>query len=269
MLDPEIEGYYLRTRESARLDQQEGELERVRTQSILARFLPSAPAVVFDVGGASGVHAFWLAERGYQVHLVDPVEKHLDEARAIEAESEVRLASISPGDARKLDAPDQSADAVLLFGPLYHLPDRAQRRLALSEARRILKPAGVLLSAGVSRFASLLDGLRTGAFHDPAFREIIAADLGSGEHRNPSGDPAWFTTAYFHRPEELAGEAAEFFADVRVIAIEGPLWMAAKFRAAWADRAERERLLEFLEQIESEPSIAGASAHFIASGRAA
>ncbi len=267
MLDPEIEGYYLRTRESARLQADEGELERARTQSILARLLPPAPALVYDIGGAAGVYAFWLAERGYLVHLIDPVSEHLDEARAIEAESEVRLASIMQGDARRIDAPDRSADAVLMLGPLYHLPDRDGRRQALSETHRILKPGGIVCAAAISRFASLIDGVRTGAFHDAGFREIVAADLATGEHRNASRDPAWFTTAYFHRPEELAKEVAEFFDDVRLIAIEGPVWMAAKFQAAWAGRVERARLLEFLEQIESEPSILGASAHIIAAGR--
>src|SRR5258707_821110 len=53
--------------------------------------------------------------------------------------------------------PGASQDAVLLFGPLYHLTDAADRRQALSEARRVLRPGGRLLAMAVCRFASLLD----------------------------------------------------------------------------------------------------------------
>ena len=267
MLSPEIEGYYLRTRESARLAGVEGELERVRTQSILARHLPPAPAVLYDIGGAAGVYAFPLAELGYQVHLIDPVERHLEDARAVEAESEVRLASIRGGDARQLDIADANADAVLLLGPLYHLTDRSERMRAVREARRILKPGGILFAAAISRFASLIDGVATGAFSDPQFRDIVARDLETGEHRNPSDNPAYFTTAHFHRPEELSSEVGEIFQDVRLVAVEGPVWMAAHFRQIWEHADLRAKLLEHLEKVEAEPSILGTSAHILAIGK--
>jgi len=38
--------------------------------------------VVVDVGGAAGVYAFPLAKQGYEVHLIDPVELHLEQARS-------------------------------------------------------------------------------------------------------------------------------------------------------------------------------------------
>jgi ubiquinone/menaquinone biosynthesis C-methylase UbiE len=65
------------------------------------------------------------------------------------------------GDARGLSEPDQSQDAVLLFGPLYHLTDGAHRRQALSEARRVLRPGGRLLAMAVSRFAKPLLTMRS------------------------------------------------------------------------------------------------------------
>jgi ubiquinone/menaquinone biosynthesis C-methylase UbiE len=166
---PEIQEHYLKVQESQRLLSEQGELEKLRTQAILASHLPLAPAHVFDVGGGAGVHAFWLAEQGYQVHLIDPVELHLEQARCQAAASGVALASISLGDARKLDMSSGIADAVLLLGPLYHLTERLERMRALDEARRILKPRSVLLAAGISRFASLIDGLSRGFFQDTAF----------------------------------------------------------------------------------------------------
>jgi len=174
LISREIEAHYQQVSESERLLDGIGELERLRTQAILARHLPPPPAVIFDVGGAAGVYAFPLAGQGYEVHLIDPVALHLEQARARAAGSGIELASIAQGDARRLDVPDGSADAVLLLGPLYHLVEHADRLRALREARRILKPGGVLLAAAVSRFASLIDGLSRGSFADPGFRNIVA-----------------------------------------------------------------------------------------------
>jgi hypothetical protein len=111
------------------------------------------------------------------------------------------------------------------------------RLQALREAHRILKPRGVLFAAAISRFASLIDGLASGFFQDPEFRKIIAADLASGQHRNPTNHPFYFTTTYFHRPEELADEVrGAGFADVETLAIEGPAWSTAQFLQAWNEQ---------------------------------
>jgi hypothetical protein len=92
---------------------------------------------------------------------------------------------------------------VLLFGPLYHLTEAADRRQALGEARRVLAPSGRLLAMAVCRFASLLDGLYKGWLDDPDFRPIVDQDLADGQHHNPDpvGGPEFFTTACFHTPD--------------------------------------------------------------------
>jgi ubiquinone/menaquinone biosynthesis C-methylase UbiE len=268
LIPKEIQAHYLQGQESERLSNPWGELERLRTQSILARNLPSAPAVILDVGGGAGAYAFPLAQQGYQVYLIDPVELHLEQARSHGEKSGVRLTSITQGDARALDFADSSADAVLLLGPLYHLAERADRLRALAEARRVLKSKGVLFAASISRFASLIDGLSRGFFHDAEFRKIVEADLAHGLHLNPTNHHAYFTTAYFHRPEEFAAEVGEAgFRDVQILAIEGPAWSTALFRETWDDAVQRQRLLEFLTLIEREPSIQGASAHVMAVAR--
>src|SRR4051794_13680018 len=120
--DPEVVAHYNAGREEDRLTAEGAPLELVRTQEILLRYLPPPPAVVLDVGGGPGVYAFWIAERGYTVHLMDPVPLHLEQARARAGNSaSTALATISLGDARRLEFEIGSADAVLLLGPLYHL----------------------------------------------------------------------------------------------------------------------------------------------------
>ena len=132
--------YYSKGQEQNRLLSRHA-LERERTQELLTRYLPPAPAMVLDVGGAAGVYALWLAKLGYAVHVIDPVPLHIAQAKAASSDQpEHPLASAALGDACRLDWPDASADAVLMLGPLYHLTERADRLQALREGYRVLKP---------------------------------------------------------------------------------------------------------------------------------
>jgi ubiquinone/menaquinone biosynthesis C-methylase UbiE len=267
----EVAAYYALGLERDRLDGGPGALELARTQALLERYLPPAPAVVADVGGGPGRYAVWLAERGYRVHLVDPVLLHVEQARiAARARPGAALASAEVGDARALRMPDASADAVLLMGPLYHLTERAERLQVLAEARRVCRQGGVIIAAAISRFASTLDGLRGGYLEDPAFEAVAAGDRRDGRHRNPTGDPAYFTTAYFHRPEELAAECAGVgLVHEATLAVEGPGWFLPDLDARLADERRRAVLLAALAAIEVEPTLLGVSAHLIAVARRA
>jgi ubiquinone/menaquinone biosynthesis C-methylase UbiE len=188
--------YYDRGDEQGRLGDW-GRLEFLRTRELLQRFLPAPPATVLDVGGAAGAYAVPLAAEGYEVHLVDPIALHVEQALAASAaQREGSLASAVVGDARELPFADASADIVLMLGPLYHLTEAADRTRALREARRTLRPGGVLAAAAIMRFASTLDGIAQGFMLEPGFEEIVERDLDDGQHRNPDAHPGWFTTAY-------------------------------------------------------------------------
>ena len=264
MVTSEILAYYGRGNEEQRLTASVGRLEWIRTWDILERHVPPAPSRVLDVGGGTGVYALPLAERGHRVHLIDAVPLHVERARALSATSAAPLAGATLGDARKLDVADETFDVVLLFGPLYHLTERRERLDALAEARRVLVPGGLLLSAHISRFASACDGIRDGGLRNPAFAAIVDRDLIDGIHLNPTNRPDWFTTAYLHRPEEIRSEIED--AGLRfddLVAVEGPAWMSPDLDAWLDDDAARERLLDVLRRLEKEPSLIGASAHIL------
>ncbi|WUX81429.1 class I SAM-dependent methyltransferase [Streptomyces sp. NBC_01426] len=125
-----------------------GRLEFERTQELLRRYLPPAPARVLDVGGGPGTHAGWLTEEGNEVLLLDPVPKHVEQARERAPRCVAQL-----GDARDLDVEAGTFDAVLLLGPLYHLAERGDRLAALREASRVVVPGGVVAAAGISRYS--------------------------------------------------------------------------------------------------------------------
>lgn len=260
--DDAILRHYEAIREEDRITAGLGQLELVRTQELLRRYLPPPPARVLDVGGGTGVHATWLAADGYEVHVVDLSPRHVDRVR-------VDLGSLGVtaevGDARDLAQPNGAFDVVLLFGPLYHLTERAARLRALREARRVTRPSGLIAAAAISRFASLFDGLARGFLFDFEFRRIVDQDLHYGQHRNPDNRPHWFTTAYFHHPQELFDEIKATELEVlELVGIEGLAGWLTHLAVRWDARADREAILYAARAIEGEPTLLGLSAHLLA-----
>jgi SAM-dependent methyltransferase len=255
-VEPDILAYYDQGRERTRLESI-GRLEFLRTQELLRRYLPRPPAAVLDVGGGAGVHALPLMAAGHTVTLIEPVELHVDQARAVGVDALV-------GDSRHLPLEDDAADASLLLGPLYHLTEETDRLAALTEARRVTRTGGVLVAACISRFASTYDGLTLHYLDDPAFQRIVEDDLATGQHRNPDRRPGWFTTAYLHRPADMVREVTRAgWSDVSLMAVEGPGAFADP--GYWLDGSDRQAtLLRAIRRVESEPSILGASPHLVA-----
>lgn len=269
ILSDEIQSFYSRYDEAGRLDSPEGQLEKLRTRELMGRYLPPPPAVILDVGGGSGVHAFWLAEQGYHVHLIDAVPRHVDQAA--ETNGQIKrnpLASVKLGDARHLDHEDSSVDGVLLFGPLYHLTEKQERLHALREAYRVMRSGGVVMAAAITRFASMIVALLEGRVGDPVFTPIYESDLRDGKHRNPTGDLTYFTDSYFHYPLELKDEIiAAGFKFEALLAIEGPARLIRNFDQDWEDEEIRGNLLAIVRQVEAEPNLWGVSAHIMGIGK--
>lgn len=261
--------YYRKYNEQVRLKQSTGQLEFVRTKEILNRFLPAPPAIVYDIGGAAGSYSLWLARHGYEVHLVDLVPEHIEKARFTSQQQAAHpIASLTVGDARNIDRKSESVDAVLLMGPLYHLEKKTARYDALREAYRILRDGGIILCAAISRFASLFNGLRENYLEDPVFMNIVRQDLKTGVHQNPTDNPEYFTTSYFHHPDELREEleAADFEFEC-TLAVESIGNQLPDFDNKWQDLAWRERLLNAIRLVEEEPSLLGIGDHLIAVAR--
>jgi SAM-dependent methyltransferase len=259
-LERGIHGYYEAGLEAERLEAPFFRWEKVRTLDLLGRHLPPASAVVLDVGGAAGAYALPLAEMGYTVDLFDPVPLHIEQAQQRAAMQLRKPRKVQLGDARGIPCEDLAADAVLFFGPLYHLTNRDDRLQAIREAHRVLRAGGVLMAVAISRFASALDGIARGLIRDPRFVQIMQRDLETGQHRNETGNLDYFTTAFLHHPDELKSELMEGgFPDTKLCAIEGPIWNVEDP----ATVEQRERLMATMTALENETTLIGASAHIM------
>jgi ubiquinone/menaquinone biosynthesis C-methylase UbiE len=254
--------------EDHRLHEGLGRFEYERTKDILSRYLHPDRSVILDIGGGPGAYALWLAAQGYRVHLLDLVIRHVAIAKAQARVHGLRLASHTVGDATSLPFKDAYADALLLMGPLYHLPERAARRRALRESRRVLKSGGRIFCAAISRYASVLDGFRVKLFDDPRFEQIVERDLTEGQHRNIAPDQDYFTTAFFHKPNELRDEIEEagLICD-KVLGVEGPVVLMPALNE-WIDTGEAyyRLALKYMQRLEEEESLLGASSHLLAIG---
>lgn len=262
-LAPEIDHFYSQViDESGRLSgSADGRLELLRTQEILRRYLPSPPARILDVGGGPGVHAQWLIADGYHVELIDPVTRHVEQAAKVCA---ARL-----GDARRLAAEDASYDVVQVLGPLYHLPNPQDRQAALSEARRVVRPGGLVAAAAINRYAPLFEQVTYARLHSERTQASISATLRTAVHDGKRG----FTLSYFHRAEELADEMrGAGLIEVEVFGVEGPAWSLLKVVEQQPGPGPSEELfasvLTAARVAESHPELLAASSHLLAIGKA-
>ncbi|TCO37629.1 methyltransferase family protein [Kribbella antiqua] len=186
-----------------------GQLEQARVHELLTRYLSPPPARVADVGGGPGVHASWLAERGYDVELLDPVEHHVDQARAAGLQAVV-------GDARRLPWPNESKDAVLMAGPMYHLTEPADRRLAIREAVRVLRPGGTLAVIAINRAANLIGSTLANTLErrQPIVEQIL--------HDGHSPANERMANTYYHSVAQLRSELDRLVSQVRIHGLTGP-----------------------------------------------
>lgn len=106
-------------------------------------------ARILDVGAGAGEYSLYFARKGYEVSALELADNNIKAfRRKMTQEDRIDLVQGNAVDLSRY--PDCSFDAVLLFGPLYHLHKEEDRQRCIREAKRVCKPDGKLFFAFIS-----------------------------------------------------------------------------------------------------------------------
>lgn len=261
-----MHSWYQQGEERARLDSPIGQVEFARTIEILEGVLPTPPATVADIGGGPGRYTLWLRRFGYSVIHRDLVPLHVEQL--LQVLDPAAPVDTAVADARRLNIADDTVDAVLLLGPLYHLPQRRDRLQALSEARRIAKPGAAVAVAAISRWAPRLDGFLVQRMYDdfPGLLNLVERVERDGV-MPPLAEGAF--SGYTHRPQDLCEEITTSGLQMEsIVSIEGLAFALGDLAERLQTSAGRKSVLAAARGIQAVPELLGLGPHLLAVARA-
>jgi len=272
-IDKAVLAYYEDGREYNRLRSDIGLIEFERTKEILLENLPKPPAVIYDIGGAYGEYSWWLASLGYEVHLFDLSKTNIRMSNELAKEyPDCTLASSEVCDARSIPREDNSANAVLLMGPLYHITDYGERIKAIKESWRLLKEDGVLFTAALTPYSVLLYNItvyspKSGETYleNPRFLSMVERELKDGCHINPNKEIyEGLGSSHLHTAKALKAELEMGgFSDSVVHGVMGGAWLAHDIDELWKNEASRNALMNTVRLLDTHEDIMGLSGHLL------
>ncbi len=245
-------------------------LEFENTTDYLATHLPESGHVL-DVGGAAGRYACWLAERGFDVTLIDLSERQVELARknAEERGFDAKI-SAEQGDVRDLRFADGSFDAVCcLGGPLSHVVDDDERATAMAELRRVARHDSPVFVSVISRFAAIQDILKFNLDSSHGLLAPIAEDGKYTQARVEAyGDGEGWAECHFFRADEFEAELESAGFEVeQLVGLEG-VANRMKRELEEADEDAVESVRELVKLLREDRTVVDFSEHMLAVCRA-
>ena len=129
----------------------------------------------------------------------------------------------------------------------------------------MLKRGGILIATAINRFASQVDGLMNEYIDDPTFMTILHRDISDGRHLPEGHFQEYFTTAFFHRPEEVESEIIKAAFNLKgLFSVQGPGEYATDLGDRMTDPRKREQLLDLIRLVEQERTLMGMASHLVA-----
>ena len=176
-----VSGFYARSDEDGRLRRsRHGQLEYATTMAYIHRYTDCRSSVL-EVGAGTGRYSVALAREGMHVTAMELAESNLE----ILKENGRGIGNLEAyqGDATDLSRfADDSFDATLLLGPMYHLYEPEEVHSAIDEAIRVTKPGGAILFAFISVYAIMYANYLSGSW--AAGRKTLRRITGSDISRN-------------------------------------------------------------------------------------
>ena len=170
-----INAFYDAYREDTRLERsRHGQLEYLTTMHYIRKLIPAGSSIL-ELGAGTGRYSVALAKEGHSVTAIELSRANLSLLRE-NANGIGNLASFE-GDALDLGRfDDNSFDATLVLGPMYHLYDEDDQLQALREAIRVTKPGGTVITAFLSIHAIMHNDYLRNNFKE-GFRENFTEEL--------------------------------------------------------------------------------------------
>lgn len=257
-------------REWSRLDREP--LEFMVNWHYMNKYLPPTGHIL-DNGAGPGKYAMRLAQQGYRMTLADLTPKLVDIAREKSCEFgvETLFNGFHVADARDLsEFANDSFDASLMLGPMYHLQDERDRRMAIRELHRVTKKGSYVFVAFRSRTNHALMSLLSPKHWRPNdHMEAIQAFMHDGIFNH--SDEGRYTGAYFYNVEDIKPfMESNGFESIQLIGSTniGSLLNEEQW-SYWKQRGQEEydQLIDFLIQSAQDPSLLGISSHLLYIGR--
>ena len=263
LVSKNINNFYNQSSEEDRLSIGLGPLEFERNKTLIQKFLPKGICNIADIGGGTGKYSEWLANSGHQVYMIDPVKKHINLAHK-RSEGLKNKFKVIQGEARNLDISNDFADVVIMHGPLYHLQEKTDRLKAISEAKRITKPGGVILGFAINYTASTIVALLQGVIHEKEIFNMCCTELTTGQHNAPENMPGILAEAFYHKPEELKSEFKEAeLHNIKLFSVEGITWLDKNYFSTRANQKKYDNLLEIIRITENDSNLIAFSPHMM------
>lgn len=171
-----VQEVYHRYDEDSRLNKsQAARVEFLTTVRYIEKYL-TPDAKILDVGAGAGEYSFYFAQKGYHVSALELADANIAAFRAKMANNDT--IDLVQGNAHDLSRYESdSFDIVLVFGPLYHLHEEADKLQCIEEAKRVCKPDGKIFFAFISNDMVILtmqqcqeDYLMNGDYNKETFR---------------------------------------------------------------------------------------------------
>ncbi|WP_042169353.1 class I SAM-dependent methyltransferase [Paenibacillus gorillae] len=260
--------YYSIFDEWGRLDREP--LEFIINLHYMMKYMPPAGKVL-DNGAGPGKYALELAKRGHNVTLTDLTPKMVETARQKAEEFGLlpQFEGFHIRNAISLEGlPDESYEASLMLGPLYHLQLEQDRVAAVKELHRVTKSGGIVFAAVQTRMRMAINSLQSPRNWKPNDRMASIRqfyDNGLFDH----ADQGRFTGAYYFGVEELQPlMESQGFETIDIISSSsiGNL-LNEEQKQYWADQGEYESFIEFLISAANDPSIRGVTSHLLYIGK--